>query len=56
MTALFVRSLFSGAAATAARYESELQRTREDRDRQVAALQAEAEFWRKKALGNGVPL
>lgn len=62
LTTLFVRSLVSGSASTALRYEDEITRTAERyeaelarRDREVEELEKDRDFWRAKALGNGKP-
>jgi hypothetical protein len=51
MGGLFVRSLVSGGASTAARYEAELARLRADQEAERDRLVGEVEFWRSRALG-----
>lgn len=53
-TGLLVRSLVSGAASTAARYEAEINRLSEEKDKEIDRLRKDVEFWRNRALGNGV--
>ncbi len=55
MGGLFVRSLVSGSAQTAARYEAELERQRAAAARREAELTAQLEWWRQYALTGQPP-
>ncbi len=50
MGGLFVKSLVSGSASTAARYEAEIARLNVERDAERQRLIAEIEFWRSRAM------
>lgn len=50
LSVLLVRSLISGGAATARRYEAELDRLRADSERELVRVRAERDQWRERYL------